>query len=62
MTQILQIPKIIFGVSKHRQTVSKLRISAHRVPVETGRCSNVPYNKRICQQCDLNEVGTHSTN
>ena len=51
MTQILQIPKIIFGVSKYRQAVLKLRISAHRVPVETGRFGNVPYNKIICQQC-----------
>ena len=33
---------------KYRQTVTKLRISAHRLPVETGRYNNVPYNDRLC--------------
>jgi hypothetical protein len=40
---------------KTRQAVLiRLRISAHRLPVETGRYSNVPYDRRICQHCDLN--------
>ena len=39
------------------QAITKLRISAHRLPVETGRYCNVPYDERICQHCNLNEVG-----
>ena len=42
---------------KHRQAVTKLRISAHKLPVETGRYKNIPYNDRICKHCDLNEIG-----
>ena len=44
------------GNIKHRQAITKLRISAHRLPVETGRYCNVPYDERICQHCNLNEV------
>ena len=42
---------------KHRQAVTKLRISAHKLPVETGRYRNIPYNDPICKHCDLNEIG-----
>ena len=42
---------------KHRQAVTKLRISSHKLPVETGRYTNSPYNERICKHCNLNEVG-----
>ena len=33
---------------KHRQAVTKLRNSAHNLPVETGRYKNDSYNDRIC--------------
>ena len=42
---------------KYRQAVTKLRISAHRLPVETGRYNNVPYNDRLCKHCGINEIG-----
>ena len=42
---------------KHRQAVTKLIISAHKLPVETGRYKNIHYNDRICKHCDLNEIG-----
>ena len=42
---------------KHRQAVTKLRISSHRLPVESGRYNNVPFDKRTCKLCNLNEVG-----
>jgi hypothetical protein len=45
---------------KYRQAVTKLRISAHRLPVETGRYNNVPYNDRLCKHCDINEIGNES--
>ena len=41
---------------KHRQAVTKFRISSHRLPVESGRY-NIPFDKRTCKLCNLNEVG-----
>ena len=39
---------------KHRQAITKLRISAHKLPVETGRY----VNERLCEHCDLtDEIG-----
>ena len=42
---------------KHRQAVTKLRISSHRLPVESGRYNNIPFDERTCKLCNLNEVG-----
>ena len=44
-------------ILKHRQAVTRLRISAHKLPVECGRYKNIPYDLRLCNFCDLNEVG-----
>jgi hypothetical protein len=30
------------SIQKHRQAVTKLRISAHKLPGECGRCKNIP--------------------
>ena len=51
--------KYLFEITnfKHRQAVTKLRISAHKLTIETGRYNNTPYNDRLCRFCDLNEVG-----
>ena len=38
---------------KRRQAVTKLKITAHKYSVETGRYKNIPYNDRICKHCDL---------
>ena len=42
---------------KHRQADTKLRISSHRLPVESGRYNNIPIDERTCKLCNLNEVG-----
>ena len=42
---------------KHRQAVTRLRISAHKFPVESGRYANIDYDSRVCTICNLNEVG-----
>ena len=47
---------------KYRQAVTKLRISANRLPVETGRYSNIPHDERLCKYCNLNEVGNEEHN
>ena len=43
--------------TKYRSATTKIRISAHKFPVETGRYQNIPYNDRLCEYCDLNEGG-----
>ena len=37
--------------------ICKFRTSNHKLPVETGRWSNIDYEKRKCDLCKTNEVG-----
>ena len=41
---------------RHRITLTKLRISAHKLEIERGRYLNVPRNNRTCIICDLNTL------
>ena len=34
-----------------------MRLSAHNLSVESGRYSNIPRQKRVCNLCNLDEVG-----
>ena len=40
-----------------RAAVTKLRLSAHNLPVEIGRYSNTPKQNRLCTLCNLGEIG-----
>ena len=40
-----------------RSAVTKLRISAHSLPVESGRYKKIPLTNRTCNLCSLNLVG-----
>ena len=42
---------------KHRQAITKMRISAHKLPVESGRYTKTPYEDRVCTLCQSNEIG-----
>ena len=42
---------------KYRQAVIRLRVSAHRLPVEIGRYKKIVYCDRKCKLCDQEEVG-----
>ena len=42
---------------KHRQAVTGFRISAHKLPIETGRYANIERNLRLCSICNLQEIG-----
>lgn len=44
---------------KHRQAMSKLRISAHDLDVERGRYRNVPREQRLCKICNVVEDEIH---
>ena len=40
----------------HRQTLSKLRCSGHKLSTEIGRHKNIPRDERLYQFCDINAV------
>jgi hypothetical protein len=42
---------------KHRQAVTRFRISAHKLPIETGRYANIEHDLRLCPICNSNEIG-----
>lgn len=35
----------------------KLRLSNHKLSIETGRYSNTPRSQRICKNCNMNLLG-----
>ena len=40
----------------HRIIISKIKISSHRLAIETGRFSKTPRNERICLYCKADNV------
>lgn len=43
--------------SDFRTAITKLRLSDHKLPIETGRIYKIPPNDRICNRCDSNILG-----
>ena len=41
---------------EQRRSITKFRISCHKLKVETGRYCGIPCEERICTSCSLNEV------
>ena len=41
---------------EYRKSICKLRTSAHRLFIETGRYTNIPRNERICKNCTNQEI------
>ena len=44
-------PYLLRLYKKNRFTICKLRTSNLKIPIETGRWSNVPRNERFCNHC-----------
>ena len=40
----------------HKPYISKMRISAHNLNIETGRFYNLDRHERVCSMCNLNVV------
>ena len=55
----LHLKNIFLKFSIYCQAITKLKILAHRLPVETCRYINVAYRHRakLQEYCDINEVG-----
>ena len=41
-----------------RIAMYRFRASCHNFPIETGRYKNIPQIQRLCNKCNLNEVGS----
>ena len=41
----------------YRNTMTKFRTSNHKLPIETGRWTDIARSDRKCMLCDLNEIG-----
>ena len=39
-----------------RKTLVKLRISSHKLRIETGRYDNIPRDERLCNLCNCNRI------
>ena len=39
-----------------RKTLVKLRISSHKLRIETGRYDNLPRDERLCNLCNCNRI------
>jgi len=51
-------PYIIHPInSKYQRAMTKLRLSNHKLPIETGRHQQKQIEDRICTICNLKEVG-----
>lgn len=40
----------------HRKSLSKLRISCHRLQIEVGRFTNIPRENRLSNRCNSNST------
>ena len=52
----------ILTIDKFRISLTKIRVSSHRLTIETGRWENpnvIPYNERLCKECNTVEDVYH---
>ena len=42
---------------KDAHTFCRFRTCNHYLPIENGRWMNIPRNERICNHCDIKEIG-----
>ena len=45
---------------QHRKSLSQIRLSSHRLAIETGRWKNIPRENRLCDYCNLNTIETEN--
>ena len=43
---------------EYKIMISNIRISTHKLQIETGRYKNIEKEKRLCRVCNLNKVET----
>ena len=41
---------------EYRKMITNIRISTHRLNIETGRYQNINKEERVCNLCNLNEI------
>ena len=57
--KIYQREKYLKQISnfKYRKAICQLRLSAHVLPIETGRHKNIPREERFCTLCNSRKIG-----
>ncbi len=56
--QIIKYEKYLNELSvDQRRAITKIRLSAHDLPIEKGRRQNIPRHKRYCNMCPAIRVG-----
>ena len=45
---------------QHRKSILQIRLSSHRLAIETGRWQNILRDIRLCKNCNLNKIETES--
>ena len=45
---------------KGRRSLTKIRISNHKLTIEEGRTDGTPKEKHLCKLCDDNKIGDES--
>ena len=46
----------ILEAPKYRKVISQLRLSSHKLAIETGRHNKISLNGRKCTHCTLNDI------
>ena len=49
-------PYLYITNRNHRQALTRFRLSAHHLHIETGRWSKTPVENRICKMCDNQDI------
>ena len=56
--QNLKLEKYILTLDlPARIKLTKYRLSNHKLPIEIGRHNNIVRNERICEYCNINDIG-----
>ena len=45
---------------QHRKSISQIRLSSHRLAIETGRWQNIPRENRLCTYCNMGTIESES--
>ena len=45
---------------QHRKSITQIRLSSHRLAIETGRWQNILRENRLCKYCNLSAIETES--
>ena len=60
MLKLQQVIALRLRSHEYRSAVTKMRISAYTLPIETGKWKGIPREERTCLMCDSKENGNEA--